>query len=141
MSKTVSRYNTHAEWYGEGLARSECKRARLREASFPPPRTLFGAAREANHDATPPRTQSGAGACSCTASHRTLGDQGHRSETTNIRVADVEDRMLKARTERQGKSLSDVIRQYLRRAFVETFPPKKRGRKVGPAPLQPGRTP
>ena len=69
------------------------------------------------------------------------GSRGHRSETTNLRVADVEDRMLTARRERQGMSLSDVIRQYLRRAFIETFPPKKRGRKVGPAPLQPSRTP
>ena len=69
------------------------------------------------------------------------GSRGHCSETTNLRVADVEDRMLKVRTERQGMSFSDVIRQYVRRALIETSSPKKRGRKVGPAPLQPGRTP
>jgi hypothetical protein len=33
------------------------------------------------------------------------GSMGHRRETTNLRVADIEDRMLKARTERQGISL------------------------------------
>jgi hypothetical protein len=62
---------------------------------------------------------------------------GHRSETTNLRVADVEDRMLKARTERQGISLSDVIRQYLRRAFIETLRQKNEEEMWGPRRCNP----
>jgi hypothetical protein len=58
----------------------------------------------------PAPTQSGGGLI--LALHPTVhwGSMGHCSETTNLRVADVEDRMLKAQTERQGMSLSDVIR-------------------------------
>jgi uncharacterized protein (DUF1778 family) len=48
-----------------------------------------------------------------------------RTGTLNIRVSDDEERMLKALAEHQGLSVSDVIRQYVRRAFAEAFPPKK----------------
>jgi uncharacterized protein (DUF1778 family) len=48
-----------------------------------------------------------------------------RTRALNIRVTDDEDRMVKALAEHQGMSISDVIRQYIRRAFAETFPPKK----------------
>ena len=42
----------------------------------------------------------------------------------NIRVSDDEDRMLKAlAVEHQGMSISDVVRQYIRRAFARPFPP------------------
>ncbi len=42
----------------------------------------------------------------------------------NVRLTDDEDRMLKALAEHQGLSVSDVLRQYIRRAFIEAFPPK-----------------
>jgi uncharacterized protein (DUF1778 family) len=48
-----------------------------------------------------------------------------RIKTLNVRVTDDEDRMLKALAEHQGMSISDVIRQYIRRAFAEAFPQKK----------------
>jgi uncharacterized protein (DUF1778 family) len=48
-----------------------------------------------------------------------------RTKTINVRVTDDEDRMLKALAEHQGMSISDVVRQYIRRAFIEAFPPKK----------------
>jgi uncharacterized protein (DUF1778 family) len=51
-----------------------------------------------------------------------------RIKTLNVRVTDDEDRMLKALAEHQGMSISDVIRQYIRRAFAEAFPPVKRKR-------------
>ena len=44
----------------------------------------------------------------------------------NVRVTDDEDRMLKALAEHQGLSASDIIRQYIRRAFAEAFPPTKK---------------
>jgi hypothetical protein len=37
-----------------------------------------------------------------------------------------EDRMLKALAENQGMSISDIIRQFIRRAFAETFPARNR---------------
>jgi len=40
-------------------------------------------------------------------------------------MSDEEERMVKALAEHQGLSISDIIRQYIRRAFAETFPPKK----------------
>ncbi len=43
----------------------------------------------------------------------------------NVRVTDEEVAMLKALAEHQGLNASDVIRQYVRRAFAEAFPPKK----------------
>lgn len=49
-----------------------------------------------------------------------------RTKALNVRVTDDEDRMLKALAEHQGMSISDVIRQYIRRAFLEAFPPRKR---------------
>jgi uncharacterized protein (DUF1778 family) len=48
-----------------------------------------------------------------------------RNKVVNVRVTEDEDRMLKALAEHQGMSISDVVRQYIRRAFVEAFPPKK----------------
>jgi uncharacterized protein (DUF1778 family) len=48
-----------------------------------------------------------------------------RTKAINVRVTDDEDRMLKALAEHQGMSISDVIRQYIRRAFAEAFPAKK----------------
>jgi uncharacterized protein (DUF1778 family) len=48
-----------------------------------------------------------------------------RIKTLNVRVTEDEDRMLKALAEHQGMKVSDVIRQYIRRAFAEAFPPKK----------------
>lgn len=44
---------------------------------------------------------------------------------TNVRLTDDEDRMLKALAEHQGMTASDVLRQFIRRAFAEAFPPKK----------------
>jgi uncharacterized protein (DUF1778 family) len=48
-----------------------------------------------------------------------------RIKALNVRVTDDEDRMLRAIAEHQGLNISDVIRQYIRRAFIEAFPPKK----------------
>ncbi|HXN32583.1 MAG TPA: ribbon-helix-helix protein, CopG family [Polyangiaceae bacterium] len=48
-----------------------------------------------------------------------------RELTLNVRVTDDEDRMVRALAEHQGLSISDVIRQYIRRAFLDAFPPKK----------------
>lgn len=48
-----------------------------------------------------------------------------RTKTINVRVTDDEDRMLKALAENQGMSISDVVRQFIRRAFAEAFPAKK----------------
>jgi uncharacterized protein (DUF1778 family) len=52
-----------------------------------------------------------------------------RDKMLNIRISDDEDRMLKALAEYTGLSISDVIRQYIRRAFAEAFPPTKRPKK------------
>lgn len=52
-----------------------------------------------------------------------------RIKTLNVRVTDDEDRMLKALAENQGMSISDVIRQFIRHAFAESFPPKKSTKK------------
>jgi uncharacterized protein (DUF1778 family) len=48
-----------------------------------------------------------------------------RSKVLNVRVTEDEDRMVKALAEHHGMSISDVIRQYIRRAFIEAFPPMK----------------
>jgi uncharacterized protein (DUF1778 family) len=48
-----------------------------------------------------------------------------RDKMLNVRITDDEDRMLKALAEHTGMSISDVIRQYVRRAFAEAFPTKK----------------
>jgi len=48
-----------------------------------------------------------------------------RTRTLNVRVTDEEGEMARALAERHGLTISDVIRQYIRRAFVEAFPPKK----------------
>jgi uncharacterized protein (DUF1778 family) len=48
-----------------------------------------------------------------------------REKMLNVRITDDEDRMLKALAEHQGMSVSDVVRQYVRRAFAEAFTPKK----------------
>lgn len=52
-----------------------------------------------------------------------------RDKMLNIRISEDEDRMLKALAEHQGMSISDVVRQYIRRAFAEAFPPTKRSKK------------
>jgi uncharacterized protein (DUF1778 family) len=49
-----------------------------------------------------------------------------RGLTLNVRINDDEDRMLKALAEHQGLSISDVVRQYIRRGFAEAFQPKRR---------------
>ena len=51
-----------------------------------------------------------------------------RGKLLNVRMTDDEARMLKALAEHQGMSISDVIRQYVRRAFTEAFPKKPAGR-------------
>lgn len=48
-----------------------------------------------------------------------------RTKMLNVRVTDEEGEMVKALAEHQGMSISDVIRQFIRRAFAEAFPPKK----------------
>jgi uncharacterized protein (DUF1778 family) len=48
-----------------------------------------------------------------------------RTKTLTVRVAEDEDRMLKALAELHGMTASDIVRQYIRRAFAEAFPPKK----------------
>ena len=48
-----------------------------------------------------------------------------RTKMLNVRVTEDEGRMLKALAEHQGLSASDILRQYIRRAFAEAFPPKK----------------
>jgi uncharacterized protein (DUF1778 family) len=48
-----------------------------------------------------------------------------RDKALNVRVTEDEDRMLKALAEHQGMSISDVIRQFIRRAFAEAFQPKR----------------
>jgi predicted HicB family RNase H-like nuclease len=48
-----------------------------------------------------------------------------RERTLNVRIDENEGRMLRALSEHQGVSISDVIRQYIRRAFAEAFPTKK----------------
>jgi predicted HicB family RNase H-like nuclease len=55
-----------------------------------------------------------------------------RTGTLNIRVNDDEHRMLRAIAKHQGLSVSDVIRQYIRRAFAEAFPPKAMKSRRGP---------
>jgi uncharacterized protein (DUF1778 family) len=52
-----------------------------------------------------------------------------RNKTLNIRMTEDEDRMLKALAEHQGMNISDVVRQYIRRAFAEAFPPKPTKKK------------
>jgi len=48
-----------------------------------------------------------------------------RDRMLNVRVTEDEDRMVKALAEHRGMSIGDVIRQYIRRAFAEAFPPNK----------------
>jgi hypothetical protein len=48
-----------------------------------------------------------------------------RTLNLNIRIAEDEAEMLKALAERQGLSASDVVRQFIRRAYAEAVPPKK----------------
>jgi uncharacterized protein (DUF1778 family) len=57
--------------------------------------------------------------------HYMMRDMAERTKALNVRITDDEDRMLKALAGHQGMSISDVIRQYIRRAFAEAFPPKK----------------
>jgi hypothetical protein len=48
-----------------------------------------------------------------------------RNKTWNVRVTEQEDEMLKALAEHQGMSISDVVRQLVRRSFADAFPAKK----------------
>lgn len=48
-----------------------------------------------------------------------------RTRMLNVRVTDDEAEMLRALAERAGLNVSDTIRQYIRRAYAEAFPPKK----------------
>jgi uncharacterized protein (DUF1778 family) len=48
-----------------------------------------------------------------------------RTRTLNMRVTDEEAEMLRSLAEHQGLSASDIVRQYIRRAFAEAFPAKK----------------
>jgi Arc/MetJ-type ribon-helix-helix transcriptional regulator len=45
-----------------------------------------------------------------------------RTKVLNVRLTDDEDRMLRALVKHQGLGVSDVIRQYIRRAFAEIDP-------------------
>lgn len=49
-----------------------------------------------------------------------------RNVPLTVRLSEEEDRMLKALATHQGLSASDVIRQFIRRAFAEAFPKKGR---------------
>jgi hypothetical protein len=59
--------------------------------------------------------------------HYAIEVMAERTKILNVRVTDAEDRMVKALAEHQGMSVSDVIRQYVRTAFAEAFPPKSAG--------------
>jgi antitoxin component of RelBE/YafQ-DinJ toxin-antitoxin module len=48
-----------------------------------------------------------------------------RTRMLNVRIDDNEAEMLRALAEREGLSASDIVRQYIRRAYAATFPPKK----------------
>lgn len=48
-----------------------------------------------------------------------------RERVINIRVTEDEERMAKAVADHQGLSVSDIIRQFIRRAFAEAFPAKR----------------
>jgi hypothetical protein len=49
-----------------------------------------------------------------------------REKTWNVRVTEHENEMLKALAEHQGLSVSDVLRQLVRRAHAAAFPKSKR---------------
>jgi uncharacterized protein (DUF1778 family) len=48
-----------------------------------------------------------------------------RTLNLNVRVNADEGDMLRALAEREGLSASDIVRQYIRRAYAEAFPPKR----------------
>jgi hypothetical protein len=48
-----------------------------------------------------------------------------REKTWNVRVTEQEDEMLRRLAEHQGLSISDVLRQLVRRAFADAFATKK----------------
>jgi antitoxin component of RelBE/YafQ-DinJ toxin-antitoxin module len=52
-----------------------------------------------------------------------------RARVLNVRIDDNEDRMMRALAEQQGLSVSDLIRQLVRHAFAEAFPPRGPKRK------------
>ena len=54
-----------------------------------------------------------------------MSNMVERDRMLNVRVTEDEDRMVKALAEHRGMSIGDVIRQYIRRAFAEAFPPNK----------------
>jgi Arc/MetJ-type ribon-helix-helix transcriptional regulator len=51
-----------------------------------------------------------------------------RDTTVTVRMSKDERAMLEALAESVGLSASDIIRQLVRAAHAEKFPPKKRGR-------------
>ena len=48
-----------------------------------------------------------------------------REQRLNVRFTEDEARMVKALAEHEGMSISDWVRQAVRRAFASTFRPKK----------------
>jgi uncharacterized protein (DUF1778 family) len=48
-----------------------------------------------------------------------------RERMVNVRMTDDEADMLKALAEHEGLSASDIVRQYIRRAFAKAFPQAK----------------
>ena len=48
-----------------------------------------------------------------------------RERALNVRISEDEERMLKALSSHHGLSVSDIVRQAIRRAFAEAFPPRR----------------
>ena len=48
-----------------------------------------------------------------------------RNRAINVRITDAEEQMSKELAEHHGLSVSDVIRQLIRQAYVVAFPSKK----------------
>jgi hypothetical protein len=47
-----------------------------------------------------------------------------RSEQFHVRLSEAEERMLRALADFEGLTASDLVRQMIRRAFLEKWPPK-----------------
>jgi hypothetical protein len=60
------------------------------------------------------------------ALHWTRMVERQREKTWNVRVTEQENEMLQALAEHQGLSVSDVLRQLVRRAYAQAFPKSKR---------------
>jgi hypothetical protein len=48
-----------------------------------------------------------------------------RTLNLNVRIDEAEAKMLKALADLRGLSASDVVRQFIREAYAEAFPPRK----------------